>query len=78
MKFDTYDHKIVNDHHIKFHEYLSFCCGDISKTILVFFKLQSNFYKHRRLYIYLSIYMSTNYAMISLDIRGSIVCMMIG
>ena len=37
MKFDTYDHKIVNDHHIKFHEDLSFRRGDIFKTILVFF-----------------------------------------
>ena len=37
MKFDTYDHKIVIDHHIKFHEDPSFYCGDICKTILVFF-----------------------------------------
>ena len=37
MKFDTYDHKIAIDHHIKFHEDLSFRCGDICKTILVFF-----------------------------------------
>ena len=37
MKFDKYDHKIVNDHHIKFHEDMSFRCGDICKTILVFF-----------------------------------------
>ena len=36
MKFDTYDHKIVIDHHIKFHEDLSFRRGDICKTILVF------------------------------------------
>ena len=33
MKFDTYDHKIVIDHHIKFHEDPSFRCGDISITI---------------------------------------------
>ena len=33
----TYDHKIVIYHHIKFHEDPSFCCGDICKTILVFF-----------------------------------------
>ena len=36
MKFDTYDHKIVIDHHIKFHEDLSFRCGDICKTIRAF------------------------------------------
>ena len=37
MKFHTYAHKIVIDYHIKFHEDPSFCCGDICKTILVFF-----------------------------------------
>ena len=36
MKFDAYDHKIVIDLHIIFHEDLSFRCGDICKTILVF------------------------------------------
>ena len=34
---DTNDQKIVIDHHIRFHEDLSFRCGDIFKTILVFF-----------------------------------------
>ena len=37
MKFETYAHKIVSDHHIKFHEDPSLRCGDICKTILVFF-----------------------------------------
>ena len=38
MKFDTYNHKIVIDHHIKFHEDPSFRCGNICKTIFnVFF-----------------------------------------
>ena len=36
MKFDTYDHKIVIDPHIKFDEDLSFRCGYICKTILMF------------------------------------------
>ena len=35
LKFDTYAHKIAIDHHIKFHEDLSF--RDICKTILDFF-----------------------------------------
>ena len=33
MKFKTSAHKIVIDHHIKFHEDPSFRCGDICKTI---------------------------------------------
>ena len=37
MKFKTLVHKIVIDHHIKFHEDPSFRCGDICKTLLVFF-----------------------------------------
>ena len=37
MKFNTLVHKIVSDHHIKFHEDPSFCCRDICKTILAFF-----------------------------------------
>ena len=37
MKFKTLTHKIVIDHHIKFHEDPKFCYGDICKTILVFF-----------------------------------------
>ena len=36
MKFETYTHKIVVDNHIKFHEDLSFRCGDICKTMLTF------------------------------------------
>ena len=36
MKFKTLTHKIVIDHHIKFHEDPSFRCRDIWKTILVF------------------------------------------
>ena len=39
MKFETKAHKIVIDHQMKFHEDLSFCCGDVCKTILVFFNL---------------------------------------
>ena len=34
MKFKTLVHKIVIDHHIKFHKDPSFRCGDICKTIL--------------------------------------------
>ena len=37
MKFEILAHKIIIDCHIKFHEDRSFCCGDICKTILVFF-----------------------------------------
>ena len=37
MKFKTYAHKIVIDHHIKFHDDPSFSCGDICKPILVLF-----------------------------------------
>ena len=36
-KFEAYAHTIEIDHHIKFHEDLSFRCGDIYKTIMVFF-----------------------------------------
>ena len=35
----TKAHKIVIDHHIKFHKDPSFCCGDICKTILTFWIL---------------------------------------
>ena len=34
MKFETKVHKIVIDHHIKFHKDQSFGCGDICKTKL--------------------------------------------
>ena len=36
MKFETQVHKIVTDHHMKFHEPLSFCYGDICKTNVAF------------------------------------------
>ena len=36
VKFKTLAHKIVIDHHIKFHGDPSFRCGDICKTILTF------------------------------------------
>ena len=38
MKFKTFVHKIVIDQLIKFHNNLSFCSGDICKTILTFRK----------------------------------------
>ena len=38
MKFETWSHKVVIDHQIKFHKDPSFCCGDIDKTILTFRK----------------------------------------
>ena len=44
MKFYTYAHKIRIDHHIKFHENLTFHCGDICKTILVFFNYWFSMY----------------------------------
>ena len=34
MKFKTKAHKIVIDHHIKFHKYPIIPCGDICKIIL--------------------------------------------
>ena len=37
MKFEIYAHKIVIDHHLKFHEDPRFRCGDICKKELVFF-----------------------------------------
>ena len=37
MKFKTEAHKIVLDHHKKFHEDPNFHCGDTCKTILVSF-----------------------------------------
>ena len=37
-KFKTLVHKIVIDHHIKFHKDPSYRCGDICKTILTFRK----------------------------------------
>ena len=37
IKFKTLVYKIVIDHPIKFHKDRSFRCGDICKTILVFF-----------------------------------------
>ena len=44
MKFKILAHEIVIDQHIKFYEDPSFCCGDICKTILVFFKCWFSMY----------------------------------
>ena len=44
MKFETWAHKIVIDHHMKFHEDLSFGCGDICKTNLRLFNPSFSLY----------------------------------
>ena len=44
MKFITLVHKIVIDHHIKFHKDPSFCWGDICKTIFTFLKHKFSMY----------------------------------